>query len=125
MHLLVVILHQLCIIRGKICDEANEEEKKSEPDPHSNLSLFTNLQKFITGTLDEAKDAARQFIAVLYDPSRSHKEHHFSLNNLRTQLCVTTNDPLSKLPPCEPVFEQHVNRAVQQTKEWAMPGILI
>ena len=76
------------------------------------------MRKFITGTLDEAKDAARQFIAILYDPSRSHKEHHSSLNKLRTQLSITTNDPLSKLPPCEPVFEQHVKRVVRQTKEW-------
>ena len=94
------------------------KKKKSEPDPQSNLSLFTNFRKFITGNLDEAKDTARQFIAVLHDPSKSHKENHSSLNKLCTQLCVTTNYPLSKLPPYELIFEQNVKRAIRHTKKW-------
>ena len=33
-------------------------------------------------------------------------------------MSVTTNEPLSKLPPCEPEFLQHVKRAVKQHRDW-------
>ena len=33
-------------------------------------------------------------------------------------MSVTTNEPLSKLPPCEPEFLQHVKWAVKQQRDW-------
>ena len=95
-----------------------KKTKKSKPGPHPNLPLFLNLAVFTHGSIEECVNAARPLIALLYDPARKYKKQHSDLNELRTQMSVTTNEPLSKLPPCEPEFLQHVKRAVKQHRDW-------
>ena len=71
-----------------------------------------------SGSMEEAVDAVRKFYALLYGLSHKYKTLHKSLNELRTKLAVTTDEPMSKLPPCEPVFIPEVKRLVWQTKNW-------
>ena len=78
------------------------------------MPTFMGLSALANGSMEEAIDAVRKFYALLlYDPSNKHKTSmHRSLNELRTKLAITTDEPMSKLPPCEPVFIPEVKRLV-------------
>ena len=102
-----------------------QKRKNSKPGCHVNMTLFRNLTIFTTGSIEAAVNAARPIVALLYDPSKAQKSLRVSLNSLRTQLCISTSDPMSKLPPSEPVFVQHVKRAVWQTKFWVTPPVTL
>lgn len=57
-------------------------------------------------------------IASLYDPKHKAGKYHSSLNDLRFRLATTKETTLSKLPPSEASFEQHLRRASWQAKMW-------
>ena len=87
-------------------------QKKNSPGMHVIMPTFIGLQALTSGRMEEA------FYALLYDPSKNHKALHTNSNELRTKLCVTTNDTMAKLPLCEPVFIPKVKRSVCQAKQW-------
>ena len=93
-----------------------QKRKNSKAGPHANMALFKKLEVFTKGSIEDSVDAARAIVALLYDPSKAHESLHGSLNKLRTQLCIITSDPMSKLPPSEPVFIEHVGRAIWEIK---------
>ena len=68
--------------------------------------------------MEEAINAARDFYALVYDPTKKYMTLHKSLNELRTKLCISTSEPLAKLPPCEPAFVPEAKSAVWQVKNW-------
>ena len=74
----------------------------------------------LLGTTDRKGmvNAARQLVAKLYDPKEKYIQYHTDLGSLRTQLAKDKDIALTKLPPSEASFEQHVLRASLQTRIW-------
>ena len=92
-----------------------KKRKNSKPGMHPNMPTFMGLSALANGSMEEAIDAVRKFYALLLYDSNSNKHktiRHRSLNELRTKLAITTDEPMSKLPPCEPVFIPEVKRLV-------------
>lgn len=75
-----------------------------------------------TDDIADAVNAARQYVAALYDPKELHKDAHGDLNAIRVQFADTVV-PLHKLPPSEPSFLQHVKWAFFQTRIWMLSHI--
>ena len=61
---------------------------------------------------DEVQTAARESVALLYDPSNKERKYHFCLNKLRSKLALQKCNTIGKLLPCKDAFKQHV--------KWAM-----
>lgn len=68
--------------------------------------------------LDGATDAARTLVATLYDQKQKHQQLHGDLNSMRAQLATDRDVALTKLPPAEASFTQHISRASFQTRIW-------
>ena len=76
------------------------------------IDKFTDLSELYGSDEQGALRAGRKLIASLYDPGiwLTHKagKYHSSLNDLRFRLATTIETALSKLPPSEANFEQHL-----------------
>ena len=75
-----------------------------------------NLKSLGCNNTQEAVDASRQLVAALYDSK--YTSLHSDLNRLRTKLANVKESQLSRLPPPESAFKQHVLRAMWQAKVW-------
>ena len=53
-----------------------------------------------------------------YDSSQKYKSLHGDLNQLRTKIASTKDISMSRLPPCEAVFREHVLRVMWQARIW-------
>ena len=82
----------------------------------------THLQALSGANETAAFDASRQFMAVIYDPKSKFKGTHGSLK-LRVRIAATRSASISKLPPCEYAFLQHVKRESWQAKTWTSAHI--
>ena len=69
-----------------------------------------------TDDVDEAVASSRKRVSQLYDPKKKLKTSHINLNEMRVKMCQMKDVELSKLPPCEDSFRQHVKRAMWQTR---------
>ena len=78
---------------------------------------FADLSMLAGNDEQAAINAARKFVAMLYDQSQNDQNATANLNLLRVKL-AKKDKPLAKLPPCEASFEEHVKRASWQTKIW-------
>lgn len=87
-------------------------------------TTLQELQKLYTGLCNEAEiSIARGFVALLYDPKKSHGDKHHCLNSLRAALATSkTYSGIEKLPPSEPAFLQHVKRTIWQAHTWNHAG---
>jgi len=63
-------------------------------------------------------NAARPAVSLLYDPKGKFKSCHHDLNMLRIKLATSKDAPLSRIPPSEPSFKQHVLRSSLQGTVW-------
>ena len=57
-------------------------------------------------------------VSLWYDNSQKYKSVHGDLNKLRTKIASNKDTPMSRLPPCEAVFQQHVLRVMWQVRIW-------
>ena len=69
---------------------------------------FSNLSSLSENNIIKAEDAARTLVSLWYDSAQKYKSLHGNLNQLRTKMASIRDTPMSRLPPCEPVFRQHV-----------------
>ncbi|CAG2197091.1 unnamed protein product [Mytilus edulis] len=76
-------------------------------------SKFKNLQNFDTIDFSTSLSVARELISSLHDPEDKFASSHVDLNKL-LETCNDTS--LLRLPPSEPVFNEHVLRSFLQTK---------
>ena len=85
----------------------------------SNGDDFSDLVALGEECEEDAVNAARKLIVELYDSKRKHRVPPLeSLNDLRVRLAKRNEQSLSRLPPCEDSFLQHIRRASWQTKIW-------
>ena len=71
----------------------------------------------ITGTDGYATlEQARKLVSSLYDQRGKEYNYHHDLNKLRTRMAKQKDLSLSKIPPCEVSFLQHVKRAARQAR---------
>ncbi|XP_033109669.1 uncharacterized protein LOC117110927 [Anneissia japonica] len=77
-----------------------------------------NLQTLKCDNEVKTISSSTEFVTALYDPALKFKGTHKSLNKLRVRMASTRCTLVSKLPPCEASFLQHVKRASWQTKTW-------
>ncbi|MEW8119932.1 MAG: hypothetical protein AB2792_22450, partial [Candidatus Thiodiazotropha sp.] len=82
------------------------------------IGEFADLSELYGNDEQGALRAGRKLIASLYDPKHKAGKYHSSLNDLRFRLATTKETTLSKLPPSEASFEQHLRRASWQAKMW-------
>lgn len=88
--------------------------------------LKVNLEEFDglvcvggdSSTIDDSLIACRKFVARLYDQRKKLSSDHTNLNKLRARLATQKDASLSKLPPSEATFLQHVLRVCLQTYIW-------
>ena len=79
---------------------------------------FSNLSSLAGNDITAAKDASRMLISLWYDSVQKYKSLHGDLNLLRTKIASSKDTPLSRLPPCEDTFIQHVLRVMWQVRFW-------
>ena len=79
---------------------------------------FSNLSSLAGNDITAAKDASRMLISLWYDSVQKYKSLHGDLNLLRTKIASSKDTPLSRLPPCEDTFIQHVLRVMWQVRLW-------
>ena len=75
---------------------------KTSPEELSDLVSLTNVD------LETTINAARHAVSLLYDPKAKLKSRHHDLNMLRVKLATSKGASLSRIPPSEPSFKQHV-----------------
>jgi len=85
---------------------------KTSPEELSHLVSLTNAD------LETTINAARHAISLLYDPKGKFKSCHHDLNMLRVKLATSKDASLSRIPPSEPSFKQHVLRSSLQATVW-------
>ena len=81
---------------------------KTSPEELSDLVSLTNTD------LETAINAARHAVSLLYDPNGKFKSCHHDLNMLRFKLATSQDVSLSRIPPSEPSFKQHLLRSSLQ-----------
>ena len=79
---------------------------------------FSNLSSLSENNIIKAEDAARALVSLWYDSAQKYKSLHGNLNQLRTKMASIRDIPMSRLPPCEAVFRQHVLRVMWQLRLW-------
>lgn len=82
------------------------------------IESFMSLSALGESNINAAVDAARIFVSTLYDTTGKYEPLHGDLNRLRTKLASTKDMAMCRLPPCEPVFYQHVLRVMWQVRQW-------
>lgn len=82
------------------------------PKKNSNLSSLSENKIIV------AEDAARALVSLWYDSAQKNKSMHGNLNQLRTKMASIKDTPMSRLPPCEAVFRQHVLQVMWQLRLW-------
>ena len=63
-----------------------------------------------------ALQQARKLVSTLYDQQGKEYKYHHDLNKFRTRIAKQKDIYLSKIPPCEASFLQHVKRAAWQDR---------
>jgi hypothetical protein len=81
-------------------------------------SDFIDLLSLADCDIDQSVYAARKLVARLYDQKEKLKAGHVDLNKLRVRLATLKDACLTKLPPCEATFRQHILRASLLTNIW-------
>ena len=80
-----------------------------------NVSEFVKL----SGTDgDAALQQARKLVYTLYDQQGKVYNYHHDLNKCMTRIAKQKDISLSKIPPCEASFLQHVKLAAWQDRVW-------
>ena len=72
---------------------------------------FSELVKLSGTDADATLEQARKLVSSFYDQRGKEYNYHHDLNKLRTRMAKQRDLSLSKIPPCEVSFLQHVNRA--------------
>ena len=67
---------------------------------------FEKLALMVGQYKDEVQTAARELVALLYDPSNKERKYHFCLNKLRSKLALRKWNTIGKPPPCEDSFDR-------------------
>ena len=78
------------------------------PEELSDLVSLTNAD------LETTINAARHAVPLLYDPKGKFKSCHHDLNMLQVKLATSKDTSLSRIPPSEPSFKQHMLRSSLQ-----------
>ena len=81
-------------------------------------NFFSNLSSLSENDIIVAEDAARALVSLWHDSTQKYKSLHGNLNQLRTKMASIRDTPMSRLPPCEPVFRQHVLQVMWQLRLW-------
>ena len=79
---------------------------------------FSELVKLSGTDGDAALEQARKLVSSLYDQPGTEYNYHHDLNNVRTRIAKQKDLSLSKIPPCEASFLQHVKRVAWQARVW-------
>ena len=86
-------------------------------------AYFEDLATFGQKNIKEEKRSARKLVALLYDPKKKHGQYHENLNVLRNKIATAKDIAVAQLPPAEASFEEHVKRAMWQTRVWTSAHI--
>ena len=81
---------------------------KTSPEELPDLVSLTNAD------LETTINAARHAVPLLYDPKGKFKSCHHDLNMLQVKLATSKDTSLSRIPPSEPSFKQHMLRSSLQ-----------
>ena len=81
----------------------------------TSLEELSELVSLINADLESTINAARYAVSLLYDPKGKLKSCHHDLGMLRVKLATIKDAFLSRIPPSEPSFKQHVLRSSLHT----------
>ena len=77
-----------------------------------------DLISLTNANLETTINAAKHALSLLYDHKGKLKSCHHDLNMLRVKLATSKDASLSRIPPSEPSFKQHVLRSSLQATVW-------
>jgi hypothetical protein len=77
-----------------------------------------DLISLTNANLETTINAAKHALSLLYDHKGKLKLCHHDLNMLRVKLATSKDASLSRIPPSEPSFKQHVLRSSLQATVW-------
>ena len=80
--------------------------------------ILSNSSSLSENYIIVAEDAAHALVSLWYDSAQKYKSLHGNLNQLRTKMASIKDTPMSRLPPCEAVFRQHVLQVMWQLRLW-------
>ena len=82
---------------------------------HEELSDLVSLTN---ADLETTMNTAKHALSFLYDPKGTFKSCHHDLYMLLVKLATSKDALLSRIPPSEPSFKQHVVRSSIQATAW-------
>ena len=82
---------------------------------HEELS---DLVSMTNADLETTMNTAKHALSFLYDPKGTFKSCHHDLYMLQVKLATSKDALLSRIPPSEPSFKQHVLRSSIQATAW-------
>ena len=88
---------------------------------HEELSDLVSLTN---ADFETTINATRPAVSLLYDPKGKFKLCHHDLNMLRVKLATNKDSPLSRIPPSEPSFKQHVQKGNKCLEPVLLTGMM-
>jgi hypothetical protein len=92
---------------------------KTSHEELSDLVSLTNVD------LETTMNTAKHALSLLYDPKGKFKSCHHVLYMLLVKLATSKDALLSRIPPSEPSFKQHVLRSSIQATVWMASGCVL
>ena len=83
-----------------------------------NISTGIHATPVVENSLLTCVEVGKKKFELWYDSAQKYKSLHGNIYQLRTKMASIKDTPMSRLPPCEAVFQQHVLRVMWQLRLW-------